>query len=50
MDFGAGFALIPALGLASFFLGVVRAEKVKLGGFAGGLAAALLLGLKFGIT
>jgi mannose/fructose/N-acetylgalactosamine-specific phosphotransferase system component IIC len=50
MDFGAGFALIPAVGLASFFLGVVRADKVKLSGFAGGLAAALLLGLKFGIT
>lgn len=50
MDFGAAFALIPALGLASFILGVVRADAVKIGGFAAGLAAALLMGLKFGIT
>jgi mannose/fructose/N-acetylgalactosamine-specific phosphotransferase system component IIC len=50
LDFGAAFALIPALGLGSFFLGVVRANAVKLAGFAAGLAAALLMGLKFGIT
>jgi hypothetical protein len=50
MDFGAAFALIPALGLASFYLGVVRADAVKIASFAAGLAAALLMGLKFGIT
>jgi mannose/fructose/N-acetylgalactosamine-specific phosphotransferase system component IIC len=50
MDFGAAFALIPALGLASFLLGVVRAKRMELAGFAVGLAAALLMGLKFGIT
>jgi mannose/fructose/N-acetylgalactosamine-specific phosphotransferase system component IIC len=50
MDFGAAFALIPPLGLAIFLIGVVRAKRMELAGFAAGLAAALLMGLKFGIT
>lgn len=50
MDFGLAFALIPCLGLASFILGVVRAKRMELAGFAAGLAAALLIGLKFGLS
>lgn len=50
MDFGAAFALIPLLGLATFVLGVVKVRRAELTGFAAGLAAALLVGLKFGIT
>lgn len=46
MDFGAAFALIPCLGLASFFLGIVRTERKGLAFFAAGVAVALLAGFR----
>jgi mannose/fructose/N-acetylgalactosamine-specific phosphotransferase system component IIC len=42
MDFRAAFALIPCLGLASFFLGIVRTERKGQVFFAAGVAVALL--------
>jgi mannose/fructose/N-acetylgalactosamine-specific phosphotransferase system component IIC len=50
MDFGAAFALIPCLGVASFVLSLVRTRRLELAGFAAGLAAALLIGLEFGFS
>jgi hypothetical protein len=46
MDFGAAFVLIPCLGLASFFLGIVRFERKGLAFFAAGVAVALLAGFR----
>lgn len=42
MDFGPAFALIPCVGVASFFLGIVKAERKGLAFFAAGVAVALL--------
>ncbi len=50
MDFGAAFALIPCLGLASFILSAVRARRIELAGFGTGLAVALLMGLELGLS
>ena len=50
MDFGTAFALIPCLGIASFVLGLVKARRLELAGFAAGLATALLIGLEFGFS
>jgi mannose/fructose/N-acetylgalactosamine-specific phosphotransferase system component IIC len=46
MDFGAAFILIPCVGLASFFLGIVRTERKGLAFFAAGVVVALLAGFR----
>ena len=46
MDFRAALVLIPCLGLASFFLGIVRTDRKGLVFFAAGVAVALLAGFR----
>lgn len=46
MDFRAALVLIPCLGLASFFLGIVRTDRKGLAFFAAGVAVALLAGFR----